>query len=70
MLWGEPDLVKHIVNADATWKRLQVLLANIIVLRYHGIAFFKALGNNSWFMVGYGAGRKIETRSISEKTGR
>lgn len=54
---GEPDLVKHIVNADARGKWPQVLPADIVVLGYHGIAFFKALGN-SWFMVGYGAGER------------
>lgn len=43
--WGKrPDLIKHIVDADATGKRLQLLLVDIAVLGYHCTAFFRALG--------------------------
>lgn len=41
---GKPDLVKHIVNADAKWKWSQVLLADVAVCGYHGTAVFRALG--------------------------
>ena len=39
-----PDLIEHIVDADATGKWLQLLLIDIAVLRYHCTTFFRALG--------------------------
>lgn len=39
-----PDLVKHIVDADATGKWLQFLLVDVAVVGYHGTTFFRALG--------------------------
>lgn len=42
--YGErPDLIKHIVDADAIGKGLQLLLVDIAVPRYHCTAFFRTL---------------------------
>lgn len=44
MSWAwEPDLVEHVIDANATGKQLQVLLADIAVPRYHGTAIFSTL---------------------------
>lgn len=40
----EADLVKHIINPDAKGKWAQVLLPDIAVLLYHGVAVFRTLG--------------------------
>lgn len=47
-LQGEPDLIKHIVDADAHGELLQLPLVDVAVLRHHRTTFFRAL-DECWF---------------------